>query len=293
MIIKCENCETRFRVNEEKLGTTGRMVRCASCSHVWHQEPSKPIQAKPALEEHQTPTPQPEEPSLAEDPRHEVDTTPNLRDVIQRPEGRFDDKAESNFDRRSRLRQQLSGSEFDGNDPNLPAATEDKGSIWKRLGWLSLAVLLVVLLINLYVWRDEISKRYARAEAVYQTLGLIEANDTSSAKEVDPTANLRVTVQQSEAKVVDGAFEADIPITITNTGSKDVVIPLMYAVLCDSLAQELKSWTIRAPATRVAPGKTIIAQTKVEDVATNATSLRIIFERDFRRLRDTGTVCGG
>jgi predicted Zn finger-like uncharacterized protein len=38
MIITCPRCDTHFSVSEAALGTKGRTVRCARCSHKWHQD---------------------------------------------------------------------------------------------------------------------------------------------------------------------------------------------------------------------------------------------------------------
>ena len=39
MIVTCPECSTRYLVDPRNLGATGRMVRCASCAHTWHQTP--------------------------------------------------------------------------------------------------------------------------------------------------------------------------------------------------------------------------------------------------------------
>ena len=39
MIVHCSACATRYLVDPAALGEAGRRVRCASCGHVWHQEP--------------------------------------------------------------------------------------------------------------------------------------------------------------------------------------------------------------------------------------------------------------
>jgi len=44
MIVTCPSCSTRYLVETEKLGAQGRMVRCGSCGHTWHQaSPDAPV----------------------------------------------------------------------------------------------------------------------------------------------------------------------------------------------------------------------------------------------------------
>ena len=37
MILTCPQCATRYQVDGAKFPAAGRNVRCAKCSHVWHQ----------------------------------------------------------------------------------------------------------------------------------------------------------------------------------------------------------------------------------------------------------------
>jgi predicted Zn finger-like uncharacterized protein len=39
MIVTCSKCAARYMVDPAQVGTTGRMVRCARCSHTWFQRP--------------------------------------------------------------------------------------------------------------------------------------------------------------------------------------------------------------------------------------------------------------
>lgn len=52
MIVQCRNCQMRYELDEQVVGSKGCHVRCTSCGHIWHQLPlpqSNAIVAKPPL----------------------------------------------------------------------------------------------------------------------------------------------------------------------------------------------------------------------------------------------------
>ena len=51
MRVTCPECESKFKVPDKALGTTGRKLRCGSCSHQWMQAPPPPKPAKAPVEE--------------------------------------------------------------------------------------------------------------------------------------------------------------------------------------------------------------------------------------------------
>ena len=50
MYIACPECDTRFVVTPEQIGTHGRKVKCSKCSHNWHQRLDKHLKIEPILE---------------------------------------------------------------------------------------------------------------------------------------------------------------------------------------------------------------------------------------------------
>ena len=44
MILTCPECATRYFVQDETLGASGRTVRCASCKASWHAMPEAPLE---------------------------------------------------------------------------------------------------------------------------------------------------------------------------------------------------------------------------------------------------------
>lgn len=50
MYIACPECDTRFVVNSEQIGTHGRKVKCSKCSHIWHQRLDNHLRIEPVLE---------------------------------------------------------------------------------------------------------------------------------------------------------------------------------------------------------------------------------------------------
>ena len=49
MILQCPECGARYAVPDRAIGASGRTVRCAKCSHNWHQDPTP--ESKAAVDE--------------------------------------------------------------------------------------------------------------------------------------------------------------------------------------------------------------------------------------------------
>lgn len=72
MKITCPQCNTAYKIPTNKIGDTGRKVKCASCNHIWHVEPegkeerAAPSNAGPEVHNNSTTTDNRKEPSFSQ-----------------------------------------------------------------------------------------------------------------------------------------------------------------------------------------------------------------------------------
>jgi len=59
MIVTCEECDTRFNLDESLIKETGSKVRCSICKHIFVAHPESAVQ-------------EPEEPFISEEPESET-----------------------------------------------------------------------------------------------------------------------------------------------------------------------------------------------------------------------------
>lgn len=137
MILNCPKCSTRFLIDPNHLGTTGRNVRCGACSHEWHQDPEKPAARNYAP------------PSL------------NLDDVVTEPLENTDDRA---------------AADAAGEKPKKQKKKRDREGrrrLWPRLiAWFLFVFVILAILAGGYFERGEIVSRWPASAKIYKALGI-------------------------------------------------------------------------------------------------------------------------
>ena len=142
MILTCPACSTRYQVDEAKFPSQGRTVRCAKCSHSWHQPGPAPVADA------------------------EVETVPEPEPV---PEPAFATPA-PNFATGTR-----------SFAPQSHVAERERGSALQTAavmaGWAGLVAIVLLIGVSAVRYRQDITAIWPQSAGVYSGLGLkVNAN---------------------------------------------------------------------------------------------------------------------
>ena len=167
MIISCPNCTSRFNLNAELLGETGRNVKCAKCAHRWFAAPAAeyaaPVSAPPrpvAAPAAPTAPPPPAAPAPAAPPAE------GPRAVAAEPEDEVQDRLDE--ERESALSPPPIPSEEDiARFQARPPPTKST-MIW----WIVLFVVIVALVTGTVFFRRDIAAFYPPSNRLFLAIGL-------------------------------------------------------------------------------------------------------------------------
>lgn len=241
MIVSCPACSTSFAVDDSLIGPSGRKVRCAKCSHRWHQLPTaneRPVEtaaassAEPsaseqlsaiaaAIAERLAVAPEagsaPPVPNLvAEPPIQDIPAA-----VIRPRPARFEDKAAA------------------------------KAKPRRRRGLLILGIVLGILIAVPaagYVWRSEIARSAPWAQDLYSLLGI---------RTDDPMADLEMSNLKKVSRTVDDKLAVEITGDIFNKAQYPVEVPGLVAKAFDDHNQMVPNpYKFRLKQQILEPGET-------------------------------------
>jgi len=141
MILTCPSCSTRYTVDEAQFQPSGRTVRCAKCSHSWHQPAPEPEPA-PA------PEPQPEEEMAAPIP-----ITEPAEDFAPTP---------------------ASGMRAFAPAAQVPQTPRGRAlqAVAVAAGWLGLVVVVLLIGFSAVRYRQDIAAIWPQTASVYSGIGL-------------------------------------------------------------------------------------------------------------------------
>ena len=294
MIIVCPNCRTKYLVADSAIGAGGRSVRCAACKHTWFQspaaedarrdivgavrtppEPPAPVAERPTSRAERMPA----EPPVREDAggsafyRETNEPRRPLRDVTPaEAEERI-----SSFERRpiaGESTRRTSGQRPAGyGKPRAPR--RNPAVMW---GWAAGGILVVLLAINVFLWRDTLSAEGSPLAGLFG--GGPEAAADSNRLLEAAAQRLRIAYPPPPPPrdLGNGRLQQPISGTIENPTSDVILIPPLRGMMLDGDGNVVHSWQFRSSQEEIRPGQSISFATVVEGFPPNARRLRINFD---------------
>ncbi len=278
MIVRCQQCGTRYAVQDNLVGgTANRRVRCANCGRLWQY--AADAVAIAASAETATATATVLSPAAASAPpaaptalpplllSPQADTEPSLPS-IGRPSLDGPSLDEPSLDREPRLRAETEPSHAAADPLTRPSvAAEPPATARRRTVWvaaLGAAALAAGLVLAVILERDRIETLFPSTAAVYAMLHLDA-----------PGAGLKVTVipiRRADALVISG--------DIVNDASAPRAVPRLKLTLLDANKIDLVSKVIDPPVARLPPGAKAHFNTVFEHPANAAVRVDVTYAAD-------------
>ena len=263
MIVSCPACSTGFAVDDSLIGPSGRKVRCAKCSHRWHQMPTGPDEAAPVA----APTPEssssseqlsaiaaaiaerlavapeagsaPPVPGLtAETPMQDIPSA-----VIRPRPSRFEDQPEA------------------------------KAKPRRRRGLLVAGILLGVVIAVPgagYIWRNKIARSAPWAQDMYSLLGI---------RTDDPMSDLEIANLKTVSRMINDKPAAEITGVIFNKAQYAVNIPNLAATAFDDHNAKLPNpYKFHLPQQILEPGETASFRVIYEGLPAGTKGINVDFD---------------
>lgn len=230
MQLTCPSCETKFAIDADQIGASGRQVRCGSCGHKWFQEP--PAEATDAGD---PPTDAPADSGDAAAAIAAADATADP-DSAPGPAPSGVAPVIEPSDRPTR--------------PRRIPRERPTGPVSRGLaaGWLLFVFVAVVLAAGVYFGQEPIVARFPAAGDLYRVAGL-------SPEDPPAGAGLELRDVTSARRTEDGARVIVIAGVVANVSEREQSVPLLRASMTDADGRTVDEWTFPAADATVAPGE--------------------------------------
>ncbi len=270
MRVTCPECESKFKVPDKALGTTGRKLRCSQCAHEWFQEPAK---AKP--ERREPPVAKKEanakgKPKGKPKPKVKPEPLPEPEPPDELPEDETLDEGETGLGGlRARLDDDpppLGGvSRFRG--PRSPARSDRRLPV----ALLVLTAAAVAVPAILFAARGSLVEAWPASALLYDTVGLhVEVPGEGLILQ-----NVYVQRQQ----------EGSVPLLlvageIRNPTENLRSLPTLRGTVLDDQGAALQSWLFTAEVTQLLPGDVVRFQSELPAPEGLASRVNVTFTNE-------------
>lgn len=277
MIITCPNCQTRYQVAENAIGSAGRKVQCANCQKSWsavaEPEPDPPA-PKPKLVKTppaDTPT-EPEDDRLFTDDdeaaldeefaREQESASPKKKTgaADEADDDTQDAEADSLSPALKSKRQKAMRKRQKNFAKNLPMG-RIRGNL--RLAGISL---LAFVLVGGFYFRDQVVRTFPELAGIYAVVG-VKIN----------VVGLDFRDIQTLQTLENGSDVMIVSAHIQNISKHRVEVPAVVITILDEEGTSLYTWSVTPVARAIGPRETIEFETKLNAAPRGAETVQLTF----------------
>lgn len=231
MILTCPECATGYFVDDAQIKPGGRMVRCAACGARWMAQPDTPLEL----------------------------TNDESEGALAREPGAAD----------------VEPAELTGDD--LPKVFRERANEQEKMRqarmmgliWGGVALLVVVLVVCLVVFREAVVRAVPSTAAAYKAIGL-------------PVNRVGLTIEgvHAEPALQDGHAALSVSMTVRNVEDHPIDSPPLSIVLLNAQGKRVGGQIVRPANPRIAPGEQKFFATAILDPPLTAHDLEVTFALD-------------
>ncbi|HEX4533096.1 MAG TPA: DUF3426 domain-containing protein [Rhizomicrobium sp.] len=244
MILTCPQCATRYEADAAKFPAQGRNVRCAKCSHVWHQAGPDADGAVPEPEAFVPPT---------------AETAPDTDSQVQ-------SETEVPEDQPGRVPNVAprDAEEIADADAAVPAK---KSFSWGLVfGWIGLAAIVAIIAAAAVNYREQVAALWPQSATAYSAVGAhVNARGIAFAG-----VNYKRENQDGQAVLA-------VTGKLVNVSTKELPVPEIRVVLMDEARHELYHWDFAATVPTLKPGQEVPFLTRLSSPPPKARHLQVRF----------------
>ena len=279
MIITCPNCQTRYQVTQQAIGSAGRKVQCAHCQQSWKAIAEEEVLAKPQAK------PKPEEKTSASKPDNpddklfDADTEAELDQAFEREQKAASPEQDTASEQENAG---LDDEDFSTKNDLDPALQNKRHKAMlrrqmdlakkfplnrvRRTARLVGALLLSVIIVGGVYFRTEIVRVIPDLAGVYSSIGL-GVN----------IVGLEFTEVQTLRALKDGTDVMMVSARIRNVGGGQVPVPGVVVSILDESGNSLLNWSVTPLARSIGPGEVVDFETELNSAPQGAETVKLAF----------------
>jgi predicted Zn finger-like uncharacterized protein len=251
MILTCPQCETRYQADASKFLPAGRNVRCAKCSHVWHQDaPAAEPDAASEVVIDDTPEPAaPPPPAAAPVP---PPVSPNSPPRAQA------------FAPNPIITRETAPAAV------VPRASHSPwpGRLALGAGWVALVLIVLAIGWSAFAFRQQIATVWPQSAALYNAVGV---KTNAGGIDIQNVSFKRAPENGQLVLAVSGL--------LNNTTARELPVPQIRVALIDNDRHELYHWTFVPGVMTLKPGQTAPFLTRLSNPPAEASHYELRFAK--------------